>query len=285
MTILLRDSIEGFRSSLSDKAKSVNTIKAYTTDVSGFWDDSGLMEIQLDDLETLVRRWLNDGRKTWEKRTTARKATSLRSYCLFVGVPAALHEYPTPTPAKSEPHPLPNGMDDLEKMILAAGKEEEHILLLVLMGRCGLRVQEALDIAPANFNFTNMTLKVEGKGDKDRVVPIPRDAWNLIQSFIVLSTIKRGPKSRLINYSNRGARKVITRLGLKARISRSVASHDLRMTFATDAYERCKNIRTVQELLGHGHVTTTEAYTYIRMDQMRAAVSRAVVDEDDDDDE
>jgi integrase/recombinase XerD len=76
---------------------------------------------------------------------------------------------------------------------------------------------------------------------------------------------------QVIHYSNRSARKAITAMGKRAGLSRAISSHDLRATFATELVNRGVNIRTVQELLGHASVATTEIYTGVGMDAMKAA--------------
>lgn len=269
-TTLTRDSIDELRNWLSDKNKSANTIKAYSTDILGFWNDEKLTEILVQDLETRLRRWLRGQQNNWSTRTQARKTTAAKAYCLMVGIQNPLSDYALPTPSKSEAHPLPGGWGDIEKM-LAVCVTEEQKLLVVLTGMVGLRINEALRVTISDFDFHDLELKVNGKGNKDRVVPISDLAWEYISSFVTESFLVG--RVKLIHYSDRGARKLITSLGKRANLTRNVASHDLRATFATETLNAGANIRTVQELLGHAHVTTTEGYTGVTRTQMRQAVN------------
>lgn len=278
--ILTHASIVEFQESLEDRALSANTIKAYSTDVRGFWVDEQLTEIALANLPTRIRRWLNRGRQVWGKRTTNRKITSLKSYCAFFGLPAALDDYKAPTPERGIPHPLPNGLADVRKLLAVCESDEQRVLI-ILMGLCGLRLAEALSVQANHISFTNLTLLVEGKGEKDRTVPIPSRALMSVVSYMMM-VAQTSRDAKLISYSDRGARKLITRLGVNAGISRAIASHDLRMTFGTELMNRCGNIRVVQELLGHATVTTTQNYTAVLMEQMRNAVEMIDKEEDGD---
>ena len=149
-------------------------------------------------------------------------------------------------------------------------KNSQQSALIGLCAFVGLRVSEARLIVTDNFDVHEMTLKVWGKGDRIRIVPISERAWWTVSSAYVVAMSQ--PEGRLISYSDRAARKVVTRLGELARLSRPVASHDLRATFATAAFHSNKDLRVVQELLGHATSATTEVYTGISMSRMREAV-------------
>lgn len=188
----------------------------------------------------------------------------------MVGISTPLHDYSLPTPPKSEPHPLPAGMADIDAMIAECGNDEQK-LLIVLCGMVGLRVSEALDIKPSHFNFGQLELTVTGKGEKTRTVPISEEAWEQVGTYVTEAFL-RG-RTNLIHYSDRGARKLITAIGARANVARPVASHDLRATYATELHNAGVPIRVVQELLGHAHVSTTEGYTGVNRAQMRQAVN------------
>src|SRR5690242_5265424 len=104
-TIVSTESIEEYRSFLSDQGWSVNTIRAYVTDVRLWF--SGRTTIPLIDLETEAKRWLNANRRNWEPRTFMRKVTSLRSFMKWMGLTNPLANFKLPTAAPPEPHPLP----------------------------------------------------------------------------------------------------------------------------------------------------------------------------------
>lgn len=115
----------------------------------------------------------------------------------------------------------------------------------------------------------DMMLRVRGKGDKERIVPISPRAWDAISDAYVRAMV--GDK-KLIHYEDRSARKAITNLGRKAGLCRPIASHDLRATFATEVYNKTLNQRVVQELLGHANGKTTEIYIGVNKYEMIQAV-------------
>lgn len=146
----------------------------------------------------------------------------------------------------------------------------EQRALIGLCGYAGLRIHEALACTPDWFDLHNMTLNVRGKGDKQRIIPISERAWGAVQDAYIQAKLSGG---RLINYKDRSARKAVTSMGRKAKLSRAVSSHDLRATFATAAYDHTLNQRAVQELLGHASGTQTEVYIGVRLNAMTEAVN------------
>jgi site-specific recombinase XerD len=167
------------------------------------------------------------------------------------------------------PHPIPEGLDGVKRMIEVA-RNHDQVALVGLMGLCGLRVSEALDCTVPDFDLHDMMLSVRGKGDKTRHVPVSSLAWATLADPIVAAMDR--PDRHLVQYQDRSARKCITALGRKAGLSRSISSHDLRATFATEAYNHTKDQRVVQELMGHASGATTEIYIGVTTAKMKAAV-------------
>lgn len=185
---------------------------------------------------------------------------------------AILVDYRAPKPAAPRPHPIDEGIQGIGAMLEAARNDAERALV-ALTGLCGLRVSEARSVRPSMFDIRNperITLTVRGKGDKERVVPVSADAWMAMQAAYV-SAYSRD--LTLVPLSDSGARKAFTRIGKEAGLSRRVASHDGRATLATAALNNGANIRTVQEILGHSNVSTTQVYTGVTLDSMREAVT------------
>lgn len=145
----------------------------------------------------------------------------------------------------------------------------EQKALVALMGFVGLRIHEARSMRVEWFNPRTMQLTVRGKGDKFRIVPVSKRAWDVISEAFTKAMVGDG---QLIHYEDRSARKAITTLGVKAGLSRSIASHDLRATFATEVYDRTLNQRLVQELLGHASGTQTEIYIGVTDSSLASAV-------------
>lgn len=270
-TMISKDSIDSHLSSLSESGCSTNTVRAYRADLMGFhgWmTTSGLTISDGTELEKALSAYLTEARRTLAPRTITRKMTALRGYAKAAGVERPLARYRGPKATKAEPHPLPEGIPGVMKMI-AATPEKEHRALLALCGLCGLRVSEAVSIRPAHIDLEKMVLLFTGKGARDREVPISSGAM-----LYILPCYKSAVRENatLVRLCESAARKAIRRAGDRAGLSRTVASHDLRATFATAVYEKSgKDIRAVQELLGHASVTTTEGYVGVK-EKLRFAV-------------
>jgi len=159
-------------------------------------------------------------------------------------------------------------LDGLERLLRVCRNPEQEALI-ASCGFIGLRISEALAFRTSWLNPAEMTLRVRGKGDKERIVPVSPRAWSAISTAFTHAMVGDG---LLIHYDNRYARKCITSLGKKAGLQRAISSHDLRATYATIMLNNGVNIRVVQDLLGHSSVATTEIYTAVGVKAMTEAV-------------
>lgn len=201
-------------------------------------------------------------------KTVRRRATSIRSFAKFCGLPPILEDYSMPPLGDHIPHPLPGLDRDLTSLIDNC-KTEEQLALIGLLGLMGLRLFEALSLTVDDFDIHTMTLTVWGKRGKKRVLPITKRAWECISpAYLTCAVMKY---KLIISYSDRGARSFITELGVKCRISRPIASHDLRATFATISYARHKDIEALRIWLGHDSIETTRMYVAIAIEVLRKA--------------
>lgn len=267
VTTLSHDSIEQFRTWLSDRGRSAHTVKSYASDLQQFLLAAGTSSISLSDLEEQGSKWLTANRRTMSAKTTGRRLTSLRAFARWAGQGSMFLDYTAPTPLKSMPHPIPEGMPGVYKMIDKAENTPLKVVV-ALCGLAGLRISEALELPPENIDFTGKGIIVHGKGDKERWVPMSAH----LASILLEPTIRAMGQPTLLVMGDRLARRSITRLGKRAGMKQPVASHQLRATFATHLHANGTNLRTVQEILGHASVTTTEVYTGVNKTQMHDAV-------------
>jgi integrase len=201
-------------------------------------------------------------------KTVRRRATSIKSFTKFLGLPPILVDYNMPPLEQHVPHPLPGLKTDLVKLSERCWTEEQSALIGFL-GYEGLRLFEALGVGPGDVDVNSMLLTVWGKRGKKRVIPITPNAWVHISPAYLTALIFGNP--RIVNYSDRGARNFITELGCKVGISRSISSHDLRATFATLSYAEHKDIEALRIWLGHDSIETTQMYVSIAIDALRKA--------------
>lgn len=270
VTTLSLDSIEAFRQRCIAYGQSMNTAKAYSSDLREFLKGTGLDSIPAQQYETLALTWLNTTRSECAPKTTSRRLTSLRAYAKWANLPNALSDYKAPSPARPIPHPIPERMPGIERMLEKALNAEQRALV-GLCGFAGLRISEARAAKVSWFDTRDMMIRVRGKGDKERYVPMSNRCWDAISSAYIEAAIV-GPKTKLISYGDRSARKAITSLGRKAGLSRPIASHDLRATLATHLSEQGVQQKVVQEILGHASGATTEIYIGVAVSSMRSAV-------------
>jgi len=276
VTTLTPETIAKYRSSLLDDGLAENTAKGYESDLRMFLEWIALQQgvhprlvtLPMEELDQKSREWLAIQRKIASPRTTRRRITSLRSLATWAQIQPVLVKYKAPTPPRSLPHPVPGLLDGLLSLLRVAKSCHEEALV-GLCGMAGLRVSEARTVRPSHLNMQTMILTVFGKGDKVRHVPISVRCWSAIMSAVVECIEGNG---LLCPISDRAARSMVTRLGKIAGLAHEIASHDLRATFATIINSKTKDIRVVQELLGHASITTTQIYTETQMDTMKKAV-------------
>ena len=198
-------------------------------------------------------------REETKPRTLNRRLASVRAFSKFAQLGDILHDFKAPTPQKSQPHPIEEGV----KGVVAMCESTQNAYLRALFaleGLLGLRISEALSMKPEHFDIENMSMTVRGKGDKTRIVPISTTAWLYIDPAYTLARQQGG---KLVKMSDRGARLAITRTANELGFSKKVSSHDLRATCATAHHNKTGNIRATQELLGHASSHTTETYTLV----------------------
>lgn len=268
-TSLSQESIDRFRNWLSGRGRSELTAKAYTSDLKMFLLDLHKKKVKEESFEDAALTWLQTNRNIVSPKTTGRRLTSLKSFAKWAGWEDTLSDYSAPTPAKGQPHPLPEGIAGVHALLAAAHNDKQRCLI-ALCGLCGLRIAEALSLKASNFNMEEMTFTVRGKGDKERVVPFSQETWNILATSVVRSMTSGD--CEIVGLQDRYARRTITELGKQAGLKRHISSHDLRATFATAVFDKTLDQRVVQMLLGHSSGATTEIYIGRTNDQIREAV-------------
>lgn len=268
--------VENFSKKLRSNGLSEHTIKAYTSDLNAFLKWRGANGGA--NTEDLVARYINEYRNgeggviRWSPSTTKRKLACFRSFGKYAGDSTFLANYKAPKVATGVAHPLPGGVDDILTMAGWA-RPEHHKALVILIGLLGCRVSEARSVQACDFDDASgdIVLKIRGKGDKTRYIPVDPKVMNLLDGAFVIA---RGrADGLLVPIGDRAARRAWTRIGKRASLSRETATHDGRMTAGTAFYDRAKDIRAVQELLGHSSVATTEGYTGISMAKLKHSSS------------
>jgi len=193
-----------------------------------------------------------------------------------------------PPPAKRLPRAI--SVEEVEALLAAAGADEtprsvrDRALLELLYG-CGSRISEAVGLDVDELDLESGTVRLVGKGDKERLVPVGSFARAAVSAYLVrarpvLARAGQGSPALFLNarggrLSRQSAWTVLRAAAERAGITRAVSPHTLRHSFATHLLDGGADVRVVQELLGHASVTTTQVYTLVTVDRLREVYATA----------
>ncbi|WP_175474563.1 site-specific tyrosine recombinase XerD [Pedobacter rhizosphaerae] len=288
--------LKGFKAYLRlERSLSENSIAAYLNDLNKLEQfyfsidrEPKITEISKEDLRQFIS-WLHD--LGMQATTQARVISGIKAFCTYLLLeniieidPSALLE--APKIARKLPDTL--NIYEINSLIDAidASKPEgmrNKVIIEVLYG-CGLRVSELTDLKISNLFSQIEFIKVLGKGNKERLIPIGGVAIKLLTIYLdevrVHLSVKKGNEDYV--FLNRFGAKLsrisifnlIKQLALKAGIKKTISPHTLRHSFATHLIEGGADLRAVQEMLGHSSITTTEIYTHLDRDYLREVVTQ-----------
>ena len=283
----------------SEKSLSVNTQMAYQRDLQSFvnWQKSRQKEATTrQDLQQYIVFLRQKGQKT---SSIIRAIASLRGWFAWQKTTGKVAEDPLEAmhnPVRSKKLPAVLSKDEVERMIQAAENGRDRLIVELLYG-AGLRVSELVGLDVKDVNLTQSYLRCFGKGSKERIVPIGRQALVCVQEYLKelkdahshpepvskaksLKQLKHVVRPLFRDRSgNRLSRlvvwQVVKRLAKNAGVEKSLSPHTLRHSFATHLIENGADLRSVQELLGHANIVTTQLYTHVSRGHLRKAYDQA----------
>lgn len=278
-----------------EKSLSGQTQEAYLHDLDLLlrflqWKEihSGPENITLQHLQDFVK-WITTIGMT--ERSQARIISGIRSfyrYCLQEDICASDPTELLATPKLKKTLPETLSFDEIEAVIaaidLSTTEGTRNKAILETMYSCGLRVSEVINLRRSHFYPEIGFIRVIGKGDKERLVPIGNDAVKFIQIYVNESRVhlKQQRGSEDILFLNRRGGKlsrvmvfyIIKALAKRANINKTISPHTFRHSFATHLVEGGADLRAVQEMLGHESITTTEIYTHLDRQFLRDTLHR-----------
>lgn len=243
-------------------------------------------DLQLDDLQAFIATVARSGTKA---SSQARLLSSLRSFYRNLLREKTITADPTElleSPRIGRKLPVFLTVDEIRKMfaVMDMSRPMAHrdAAILEVLYSCGLRVSELCGLRLSRLHFTEGFVRVVGKGDKERLVPIGPDAIKQVDLYLThershLSVQKSAEDTVFLNARGGGLSRMTvfnltktwaTRAGIRKRIS----PHTLRHSFATHLVEGGADLRAVQEMLGHASITTTEIYTHLDRDFLRSNI-------------
>ncbi len=275
---------------LLEKSLSPNSIDAYMTDLaklSGFLQNENLKveDVTLDNLQQFVAQLYDIGINA---RSVARIISGIKSFYDFLVLDGYMQNDPTElldSPKIGLKLPTVLALDEIEKLMsvidLSTKEGQRNRAILETLYSCGLRISELTTLKFSDLFFDEGFIKVQGKGSKQRLVPISHTAINEIEKYLIYRkeiNVKKGSEDALF-LSNRGT--AISRImifhfikeyAIQAGIKKTISPHTFRHSFATHLLEGGANIRAIQLMLGHEKITTTEIYTHMDREYLRQEI-------------
>lgn len=280
----------------SEKRLSENTVEAYLRDIDEFMHfvlrtfDVAYDQVESFMIERFMARLFDKGRSG---ASQARSLSGIKSFFNFLLLSYKIEQLPTESvePPKAE-RVLPDvlSLAEIDAMLatfdMSSVKGCRDSAIVEVLYSTGLRVSELVSLRIGDLFFGEGYIRVIGKGDKQRIVPIGAVARDKIQLYMELRRPKRASDATLF-LNNRGEKltrvmvfNIIKQAALLAGIDKPISPHTLRHSYATHMLEGGANIRQVQELLGHESISTTEVYTHLDRKHLRTVVSDAFADVD-----
>lgn len=278
-----------------ERGLSENSMNAYITDLIKLKDFLILSGIDVepdqvkfahikDLLESLTRNGIS-------ARTQARVISGIKSFYKYLLIEDLIDKDPTslvepPKIGRKLPEVL--AISEVDAIIAAIDTKkpegQRNKALIETLYSCGLRVSEVNDIKISNLNFDSGFIKVEGKGKKERIVPISKNAIEEITRYLISSrntmAVYKGDEDVLF-LNRRGESlsrvmifNIIKALAIKAGITKNISPHTFRHSFATHLIEGGANLRAVQEMLGHESIITTEIYTHMDKEYLKETINQ-----------
>ncbi|MFA5055392.1 MAG: site-specific tyrosine recombinase XerD [Dehalococcoidia bacterium] len=297
----MRNLVKSFLNYLAiEKGFSVNTIGAYRNDLdqlAGFIEGTASAKgFKADwtsvDRNLLISYIIDLKDRNYSSATVARKVAAVKSFFAFLVAERKIQNDPTenissPKVNKSLPKPL--SLQEVDALLAQPAKSSapeamRDVAMLELLYACGMRVSELVDLNVNDINLKASFVRCLGKGSKERIIPIHDRAIRSIKDYISEGRpqLLKGKEEHALFLNRRGER--LTRQGFwlilkghakAAGIKKAVTPHTLRHSFATHILNGGADLRSVQELLGHANISSTQIYTHLTSEHVRHSYDKA----------
>ena len=281
----------GYRTHMRlEKHLSDNTIDSYMRDLAQFAHyilrmyDVPPKKVEPEMISNYMNRLYELGR---EKSSQARALSGIKSFFNYLLLEEIIDSSPAElieAPKSSRPLPDTLSTEEIDRLIGSiedtTTKGLRDRAILEVLYSCGLRVSELCDLKLGDLFFAEGYIRVIGKGNKQRLVPVSSIARSRIQLYMDVRSKERR-KEEILFLNNRGKKltrvmifTIIKQAAQRAGIEKKISPHTFRHSFATHLLEGGANIRQVQELLGHENILTTEIYTHLDDSHLRKTLEK-----------
>lgn len=266
-----------------NEGKATKTIEAYLCDINSYIEY--LKSINIINIEDIkyqhILEYINKMKEDYSLNSITRKSISIRSFHKFL---AFKYDYNDPSinltvHAATKNLPVFLSIEEVDKIMNTFTDSLEDILnhsLLEIIYACGLRVSEVCNLTLSQVDLNVGIVKIIGKGNKERIVPIPKNSISILKKYSDVVRVvynknknnyffinKKGNKIRS-EYIENMLKCIVVELGLNPNIT----PHKLRHSYATHLLANGSDLRSIQELLGHSDIATTQIYTHVESNRM-----------------
>jgi len=271
-----------------EKGLSKNTLESYGRDVRKFLlflEEGQIKTIQEIKYENILDFLSHFKKQGFSDTTTVRTIVSIKQFFKYLLLEKIIKEDPTSqirTPKMKKSIPGIISLEDVERVLASPNESTPEgirdLAMLEVLYATGIRVSELIWLKLNDVNFEMGFVIVYGKGSKERIVPIGGQAQEKLRTYMELSRplLLKSRDSKELFVTRRG--KAMTRQGfwkliknyaLKAGITKQISPHTMRHSFATHLLERGADLRTIQIMLGHSDISTTQIYTHVENERLK----------------
>ena len=280
----------------AERAYSAHTVRGYRIDLEqfrAFLEEGGEQDDPIVDYRTL-RAYVGDLYGRYKRTTVCRKLSAVRSFLTFLERQGLRQDNPgtdVSTPKQGKPIPAYLPVDDMFRLLDVPDRNHpaglRDLAIMEVLYSCGLRVSELAGLDLDDLNSEGRLIRVIGKGNKERILPVGRIALRSVGRYLeavgplrakVWGDVRRGPvflNSRGGRLTTRSISRVIKKYAAACGLTSDISPHALRHSFATHLLDGGADLRSVQELLGHASLSTTQKYTHVSLDRLMAVYDKA----------
>ena len=265
-----------------EKKYSKNTITSYERDLKKFCvilKNKNIKKITRQD----IQKYINEINKTQSPRSISRNISTLKSFFKYLKLNKIININPmdqinNPKMKKTLPKVLSE--EEINKLLeikLQTDFDYRNKAMLELMYSSGLRVSELINLNVNDIDLENDTVKIFGKGSKERIIPLNDYAKEALKEYIMVhrkELFKHGENNYLFlnNHGNKMTRqgffKLLQKISKEKKIKTEFSPHTLRHSFATHLLKYGADLRSIQELLGHSDISSTQIYTHVTNEKL-----------------
>ena len=286
----MKDWTQAFLRHLQTKNFSPHTLQSYEADLQqfvAFCAARSLTRVQDFNLSTIRLFLASLGAHHYERNTTLRKISALRSFANFLLQQGQIQQNPfklLPAPKRERLLPKFLTVDETNRLIETSAEQgrfaTRNRALLELIYSSGLRRSEVAGLKISDVDLFNGVVKVLGKGNKERFIPVTQTALQALREYLATRPNYKTSDALFLGKNGTpltgdGIAYIFRNTAIKSNIARRLSPHSLRHSFATHLLNNGCDLRSLQEMLGHSSLATTQVYTHVSLDKLKSVYQHA----------